>query len=193
ADDVILFGSYFAVNHEIRSNIHRWLGEAHSAEAVIYYDINFRAAHADERAELMPAFEENFECATVVRCSDEDLAVLYPNQSIDEIYRTHIAPRCKNLIVTQGAKETRLFTPNGEKSYPVQSIKPISTIGAGDNFNAGFIYALMQQAITKSDLENLPEQKWNKLLESAHKFAAEVCQSLTFHYNSCLFHPFSLG
>ncbi|MDR0832963.1 MAG: carbohydrate kinase [Candidatus Symbiothrix sp.] len=177
-DDVVIFGSYFAVNPEIREKVKGWLNEAKNRQAVIYYDINFRAAHADEKPELMPAFLENIACSTVVRCSDEDLSVLFPNQSIAEIYRTQMAPRCKLLIVTQGANGTLLFTPNLEKSYPVQPVKPVSTIGAGDNFNAGFIHALVQNGITRTNFDNLQEKGWDELIASAHKFAAEVCQSL---------------
>jgi fructokinase len=65
-----------------------------------------------------------------------------------------------------------------EKSYPVLPIKPISTIGAGDNFNAGFAYALLQKGIRGRDLAALPERDWDVLIASAHAFAAEVCQSL---------------
>ncbi|GHT03368.1 fructokinase [Bacteroidia bacterium] len=178
ADDVVIFGSYFAVNPDIRGKVSGWLHEAKTHQAVIYYDINFRAAHADEKLELMPAFGENIACSTVVRCSDEDLSVLFPDQNISDVYNTHIAPLCKNLIVTQGAKETLLFTPDLEKSYPVHSIKPISTIGAGDNFNAGFIHALVQNGITRNDFDSLQDTTWDSLIASAHAFAAEVCQSL---------------
>jgi fructokinase len=178
ADDVVIFGSYFAVNPEIRERVKTWLAAAQSRQAIIYYDINFRAAHADEKAELMPAFLENIAFSTVVRCSDEDLSVLFPKENIRDVYNMYIAPRCKNLIVTQGAKETLLLTPNLEKSYLVQPIKPISTIGAGDNFNAGFAYALLQNGIRGRDLDTLPERDWDALIASAHAFAAEVCQSL---------------
>ncbi|GHT20586.1 fructokinase [Bacteroidia bacterium] len=177
ADDVVIFGSYFVVNPEIRAQVKGGLAAAQSHQAIIYYDINFRAAHADERAELLPAFLENIAFSTVVRCSDEDLSVLFPQEKIRDIYNMYIAPRCKNLIVTQGAKETLLFTPDLEKSYPVQPVKPVSTIGAGDNFNAGFTCALLRNGIRRGDLAALPERDWDALIASAHAFAAEVCQS----------------
>jgi sugar/nucleoside kinase (ribokinase family) len=78
----------------------------------------------------------------------------------------------------QGEKEILLKTETFEKSYPVEVLVPVSTIGAGDNFNAGLIYGLMQEKLLLEDLKDLSENQWDKLIESGKRFAAEVCRSL---------------
>ncbi|MDR2621932.1 MAG: carbohydrate kinase [Dysgonamonadaceae bacterium] len=178
ADDILIVSSYFAVNPVLRSEIVRLLTDAKQQKAIIYYDINFRKPHAGERLQLMPAFVENFRFATVVRCSADDLEVLFPGETITEIYDKHISPYCKYFIVTQGKKDIVLKTGTFEKHYPVESIEPVSTIGAGDNFNAGFIYGLIQETILSDDLKELPENQWDKLIESGKQFAAAVCLSM---------------
>ena len=40
-------------------------------------------------------------------------------------------------------------------TFPVKTIDPVSTIGAGDNFNAGIVYSLYRHNIGYHDLENL--------------------------------------
>ena len=178
ADDILILSSYFAVNPVLRKEIVRLLTYTKQQKAIIYYDINFRKPHAGERLQLMPDFIENFKFSTIVRCSSEDLAVLFPNETISEIYRKYIAPYCKQLIVTQGEKEILLKTETFEKSYPVETFIPVSTIGAGDNFNAGLIFGLMQEKILLDDLKNLPENQWNKLIEYGKIFATAVCRSI---------------
>jgi fructokinase len=73
ANDILVFSSYFAVNPELRKEVLRLITYAQAKQAIVYYDINFRKAHAAERPQLMPNFIENFNCSTIVRCSDEDL------------------------------------------------------------------------------------------------------------------------
>ncbi|MDR1683293.1 MAG: PfkB family carbohydrate kinase [Candidatus Symbiothrix sp.] len=178
SDDIIIFGSYFAVNPDLRDKIGDFLRYAQSRKAFLYYDINFRNAHASERTALMPAFLENFALADIIRCSDEDFTVLFPNQSINSVYEQYFLPYKKPLIITQGSKNILLKTPQWECEYSVEAIMPISTIGAGDNFNAGWICAFVKNEFQKSDLLELTPMKWEILIHSAQKFAREVCLSL---------------
>ncbi|GHU66674.1 fructokinase [Bacteroidia bacterium] len=178
AGDVVVFGSYFAVNPGLRDKMGDFLRYAQSQKALLYYDINFRKAHASERAELIPVFIENFAFADVIRCSDEDLAVLFPKQTISSIYNQYFLPQKKPLIITQGSNNIVLKTPNWETKYPVEAIIPVSTIGAGDNFNAGWIYGFIQNQLKLEDLPFLSASQWESLMDYAQKFAREVCLSL---------------
>ena len=55
----------------------------------------------------------------------------------------------------------------------------MSTIGAGDNFNAGFIYGLMKHNITREVIDNgLTERQWDAVIDSAMLFSANVCKSI---------------
>jgi fructokinase len=73
-----------------------------------------------------------------------------------------------------------LYTKNFTKTYTTPHIKTVSTIGAGDSFNAGIIYGLQKLNITKQELPDLPEEKWDKLIEYAIRFATDVCR----HYEN---------
>ena len=65
------------------------------------------------------------------------------------------------------------------KHYAVAPVNVVSTIGAGDNFNAGIVYGLIHYGITRSQVENgLTEQQWDQLIAIAQKFSANCCQSL---------------
>ena len=70
-----------------------------------------------------------------------------------------------------------MITKNFNKSYDVEKIETVSTIGAGDNFNAGVVFGLIHQGVLKSDLDNLDEATWDKIVRCGIDFAAEVCTS----------------
>jgi len=177
-NDIVILGSYFAVNSVLREKVKALLVYAKKQGAIIYYDINFRKAHAGDRLRLMTNFIENFQYSTVVRCSDEDLQTLYPDESLEDIYTNRLSHYCNNWIITKGEKGVLLKTSSFQKEYQTEAVTPVSTIGAGDNFNAGFVLGLLQHAIELNNLAALPEKKWDNLIDLAQLFAKEVCLSM---------------
>ena len=179
-DDIVLFGSYYALNPVIRPQVQEFLDYAHQRGAILYYDVNFRASHQYEIVKLTPNLLENFELADIVRGSAEDFEILFKRNDPDVVYRSQISFYTKKFIYTQAANPIELRADGGfKKQYPVTPIDTISTIGAGDNFNAGFLYGLIHEGITRKDMERgLSEQQWDKVIGYGQLFSAEVCRNL---------------
>ena len=76
-DDIVLFGSYYAINPVIRRQMTAFLEHARSNGAILYYDVNFRPSHEGELIRVMPNILENLEMADIVRGSDEDFHVMF--------------------------------------------------------------------------------------------------------------------
>ena len=175
-NDIVLVGSFFALNLALRENLLEILQFAQCRKAIIYYDINFRKAYIHEVRHLMPAILENFEFADIIKGSDEDFENIYNEQDAQLTYKEHIEFYCKNFIYTQGEKGAAVFSKNFFKKYPANQVVPVSTVGAGDNFNAGIIYGLIKYDVTLNDLKNgIPEDKWDKIMKCAVDFSAFVC------------------
>ena len=179
-DDIVMFGSYYAVNPVIRPQVFAFLEYARSRGAILYYDVNFRASHANEVMKLTPNILENLEFADVVRGSKEDFEVMYKKSDADSIYRSQISFYCKNFIYTRGEEPLELRAQGGvSKQYSNVALKTTSTIGAGDNFNAGFVYGLVKYGITREMLEKgVFEALWDQVIAEAQVFSANVCQSI---------------
>ncbi len=76
-DDVVMFGSYYAVNPVIRPQVAGFLEYARGRGAILYYDVNYRASHRSEVMKLTPNILENLEYADIVRGSSEDFEVMF--------------------------------------------------------------------------------------------------------------------
>lgn len=184
-DDIIIFGSFYALNPDVRSEVSRFLEYARSSGALLYYDVNFRPSHKKSLGEIGESLLENYEYADFIRGSKDDFITLYGIEDADLVYSEKIAPHCSHFIFTSGARPVQVRDTGGfKKAYSVPPVKTVSTIGAGDNFNAGFIYGLVKQGITKEILTTgLSEAQWDSLIGTAHQFSSDCCRSL-FNYVS---------
>ena len=176
-DDIVVIGSYYALNPVLREKIVELLETAKEKKAIIYYDPNFRSSHKNEAMKLASTIIENLEYADIVRGSIEDFFYMYGLNDTDKIYKDKIQFYCPNFICTAGAEQIALRTKNFRKNYPIEPLNAVSTIGAGDNFNAGLIYGMLKYDVRYRDLNGLNEEIWDKIIGYGKAFAAEVCKS----------------
>lgn len=184
-DDIVVFGSFYAVNPALRPQVSGLLEYASQRGAIIYYDVNFRKAHQADVMKVTPNLIDNLEYADIVRGSKEDFEVLYKKDSAERVYRAETSFYCKRFIYTDGPNPVSVFSNNGfHKEYAMPKTETVSTIGAGDNFNAGFIYGMIKYGVTRDDVEQgLSEEVWDKLIATATAFSADCCKDI-FNYIS---------
>ena len=153
-DDIVIFGSFYAVSAATRPQVVSFLEFAHSRGAIIYYDVNFRSGHRNDVMRITPNLLENYE------------------------YSAEISFYCKRFVYTDGVNPVQLRADGALcESYTVSTIQPVSTIGAGDNFNAGFIFGLLKLGITRQQLlDGLTKEQWDKIMSYALAFSTESCK-----------------
>ena len=174
--DIILFGSFYIFEEAIENKIYQFLKEAKTKGAFLVYDPNFRKPHYNMIDQLKPKFLKFFEMADIVRGSDEDFYGIF-NESIFENVTSHFENHKGWLISTSSQKVVNLKVENIIVSVDVPEIYPVSTIGAGDTFNAGVIYGIVKENIQPDNLNTISKDKIKKILETAVSFASEVCLS----------------
>lgn len=174
ADDYFLFGSFYGLNPAIRPQISKLLDAAHKGSSLVYYDPNFRNSHLSELDELKAIIEMNFSASNIVRASDEDIYNIYGVTNVEQAWEK-VSQFCDYFIYTANAHGVDLRTPQFQLHLEVDRIEPVSTIGAGDTFNAGIIYSLYRRKINTSNLENVDQDTWKEILQVAATFSREVC------------------
>ncbi len=167
--DILLFGSFIAIDRAVRSKIVKFLSKAKEKEAIIVYDPNFRKPHLHELPQILPFIKENMKFADIVKGSDEDFQLIFNSCDSEELYNII---NCRNLIITRGAKEVTLKTKDFKKNYHVNTVEIKSTIGAGDNFNAGILYGIARY---DADINSIDRDIWDRIIKNSITFASHVC------------------
>jgi fructokinase len=175
-EDIVLCGSFYAIWPEIRDKFKRFISSAKERGALIIYDPNFRKAHLSEVDILKPMIIENMMLATLVRGSSEDFDNIFGVKTPYETWEV-VKRYCKCMIYTSNTEGVYVRTTNFSGKFPVEKITPVSTIGAGDNFNAGMITSIYHNKITKEEIEFLGEKQWSQIISTAVSFATDVCLS----------------
>jgi fructokinase len=175
-DDIVQCGSFYSIWPEIRDKFKKFIGSAKKNGGLVLYDPNFRPSHLSELGTLKPMIIENMQIASLLRGSDEDFKNIFGAVNADEAWDV-VKEYCKCLVYTANVGGVFVRTPSFSGRFPVHKISPVSTIGAGDNFNAGMITAIYRNNMKRDDLEYLGEMDWFKIVSTAVSFATHVCMS----------------
>ena len=176
ADDIVQCGSFYAIWPEIREKFKMFISKAYDKGALVLYDPNFRKSHVSELGQLKPLIIENMKISSLVRGSDEDFRNIFSANSPDEAWE-EVRNYCNCLVYTANEEGVFVRTPDFSGVFPVRRITPVSTIGAGDNFNAGIITSIHRRNISRTQLERLTGAEWSEVIETAVAFATHVCLS----------------
>ncbi len=175
-NDIVQCGSFYAIWSDIRAKFLKFLQAAKKNNALILYDPNFRKTHLSGLGELKPLIIGNMELAGIVRGSDEDFRNIFGADDADKAYEI-VKQYCPNLVYTANTEGVYVRTPEFTGRFPVRKIIPVSTIGAGDNFNAGMIASIFNSEFSTDQIASLGEKEWSMIISTAVDFASEVCLS----------------
>ena len=173
-DDVVVFGSFYAVNPSLRPYTRDLVQRAHDAQSILYYDVNFRPAHRHDLPSVLPSIEANMRQATIVRVSHEDLVCVYGSL---EAGLSRVRDLCPRLLVTYGSDGVDFISPTLAIHRPALPVAPVSTIGAGDSFNAGIVHSIATEGWMLTDLKQPSAAMVTTMVDRAQRFAADVCAS----------------
>ncbi len=191
-NDIVAFGAYFALNPVLQEKVKPFLHYAKKQGAILYYDLNFRDNHAHEVQNLRDTFRENFAIADIIRGSHEDFINIYGHDDCHTIY-DQVSEFCPRFICTRGKDGVNVIDHGREYFFSSRPIVPVSTIGAGDNFNAGILYGLVRDNIDRAGLETITQDQWSRLIGYGIEFGSEACMSTSNYVSTEFANKYKIG
>ena len=138
--------------------------------APIVFDPNIRPSVQPDRDLYEAAVEKWAALSAVIKVSDDDLAWLFPNQSIDDVANRWINDGVFLVVVTRGANGLVGFTTDGRVEVPGVKVDVVDTVGAGDT-----VGAIVVEAMASHGLVELRGDVLKEVLSRAAHAAAITC------------------
>ena len=117
--------------------------------APIVFDPNIRPSVQPDRDLYEAAVEKWAALSAVIKVSDDDLAWLFPNQSIDDVANRWINDGAFLVVVTQGANGIMGYTADGRVEVPGVKVDVVDTVGAGDTVGAIVVEAMLAHGLVE--------------------------------------------
>lgn len=148
-----------------------------SGQRLITFDPNVRLNPAPS-IELWRSQVAKFaEHAHIIKVSDEDLELLYPEKDAAAVAEGWLKDNCQWVIMTRGRQGATIFTRSlGTWSVAARKVDTVDTVGAGDTFQAALIAFLTERGLdAPSALAGVDRETLTKMLEFAVTAAAVTC------------------
>ena len=158
---VLHIGTLVTIVEPASSILYQWAVKT-SEFAPIVFDPNVRSSVVGDRDTYRAAVEKWVSISSVVKLSDDDLAWLYPAESMDEVAQRWITGGASLVVVTRGAKGIIGYTEHGFEEVDGAKVSVVDTVGAGDT-----VGAIVVEGIIKHSVSGLQGQVLNAVLHRA--------------------------
>jgi fructokinase len=116
------------------------------------------------------------DAADVVKTSRADLDWLAPETDPSKWARARIERGTALVVLTAGSEGARAITASLDVRQPAVPVEIVDTVGAGDAFTAGLLWALQSRGLlSRSTLRIISEADLREALEVAVRIAALTC------------------
>ena len=128
-----------------------------AAGGFISYDPNWRAPLWNDKERGISCMKSLFKYADMVKVSDEEMELLYPELTLEEGAEAIRNEGVKLVLVTLGPDGVYYSAAGCSGKIGTKDVKVVDTTGAGDSFTGGLLYRLTRKEnpfdFTKESLE----------------------------------------
>ncbi|MFA8299066.1 MAG: carbohydrate kinase family protein [Hyphomicrobiales bacterium] len=175
-NDILFYSGYFSVDKRQHHIIKAIVERAKDNGAITIFDPNIRRSINLQDPETRKHLEVNIKNATIVRGSDQDFKVLCNANSSDEAWAYVQSLGVQYFIYTQNKDDVYFYTNEYILKEKVPEIETATTIGAGDNFDAG-ICSTVSTLIQHKSIEQFSQEDWKKVIHNGILLSSIVCQT----------------
>ena len=172
-------GSLGTVLEPGRAAVHDLVRAAVAADVFVSYDPNIRPFFLGDPDEAWRDVLALAGAARLVKLSDEDLRLLRPGGSEDDVCaELLVAENTELVVLTRGAAGATAYTEGAVRHVPAPRIELVDTVGAGDSFMAAMLVMLCDWDVLSGGsgaLRALDDSRVELLVQGAAYAAAMTC------------------
>lgn len=148
--------------------------EAAGSHSLVSFDPNIRSSLLPEHARALARTRHLVSLSHIVKLSDEDAAWLYPEYTIEQVLSELVSLGPRLAVITRGGNGYTAMSGDHRWSRQLEGpVDVLDTIGAGDAFMSGLLYAAGEAGIaSRSRDEDTTAQEWSQILDVAQRSAA---------------------
>ena len=183
-DDIVLFGSLYAIDAPQRESLYELLSYAAERKAILVYLPGFQHGINFRITRVMTAILENFELSGVIVAHERDIADIFPGESGENAYHNHLEYYCPCFIYIHANGNIDTFV--GKQQWHFTNPNPMSDnwLGWQSGFTAGVVCALLSQGIGIDDIPNLDHDAMQQIISTALQLADNAAA-----HNNCIDEP----
>lgn len=174
--DIVVFGSYFAIDDNPRRGLLELLNYAQQRKAIIVYLPGFQPQLCPRITRVMPAILENLELADIVIARQSDMEKIFGKSDSTQVYKDHILFYCPNFIFMDSNNRIDVHTPSRNISAALSAAEN-NRLGKDASFAAGIVYGLLKEDVLLSSVNSLSADAWKRIVDTATDFAADSIRS----------------
>jgi len=154
------------------------LVEDASRTTTISFDPNCRPGLVKDKADYVRRMDRLAEHADVVRVSDADFDYLHGGSDYSGRAKALLSARTSLFVITRGSGGAQAWHSHaGSVTVSSPPVDVVDTIGAGDSFQAGLLFALYSMACVRPEpLRLMNTDQLRRALEFAADCAAQTCR-----------------
>lgn len=164
-DDIVVFGSFFAVSQRVRARVYELLQYASERGAIIIYLPGFAPQRAPRITKQMPAIFENLELADMVVCRNNDLKYIFGGDNEADVFNRHISFYSSNFVNINEAEG--VITHRHAKDVDEATLPPTADLL---HYNVAIVASIVKQIIdenlTRESLHEVSLSSITKVLEN---------------------------
>jgi len=168
-------GSYTTVTEPVASTL-RTLVEREHTRTLISCDPNIRLNVEPDLARWRGMMAWVLPLAHLLKISEEDLSLLWPEKSPQQFAQEALAQGVKLVVVTRGGDGAQAWNAAATAHVPAIAVEVIDTVGAGDSFQSALLSRLASHGHLSTEmLGRLSQPQLVDALEYAVRAAAITC------------------
>ncbi len=177
--DALHVGSLGTALDPGRASVLDLVDQAWGRDVFVSYDPNLRPAFVESAESAWTDVVALADRATLVKMSDEDVALMQPGADPGDIARVLLTgERTELVIVTHGAAGSVGYAADLEVGVPAPVVETVDTVGAGDSFMSALLAILSADgAFSAYGASGVPADEASivRLLTGAAAAAAITC------------------